>query len=1440
LGASAAVVVVLGARAGVATAAAAADSASDPAYAAESGGAWKGQYDVADPEQNPPGTDNGGTGLGVWDFSGGYYDSQRNAPYGRLNHFIDGVDFPHSTYNNLGGPAFGLTNFDGLFATTTATRPFATPMSVGDTLSVKFDTPATYNTSGSANDVYPFVIITLTDALGQKTFDIEAGKNAAFGEFPWSYDDATGTDVDTGIDPDATSDGSALRFQLTGPTTGVLAFDFGGPDQQVIPISLLNGPPSKISFTLYSANTSSNNTGEYEFFFNDLAIAAPPDNEWQKPVGGNNDGNWGDAGQWKNGVVPDGVDATASFLSHPSLDGNLTVTLETPRTVGTINFDNVSRSYTLSGGVGGNGITLDVSSGEAHVNVTSGSHVIDAPLTLADDTTVTVSPANAALSISSIQASAAATTKLTKVGAGTLRLTGVNAYGGTTTISGGVLNAAALANINTPSSIGTGSTAGSAADLVIDGGTLEYTGSTDQSTDRPFTIGVGASAATLDSSGIGAMRFTATGVIATTGTGPRTLTLAGSSTAANTLAPALADEGANATSLVKSGPGTWTIGGGAAASSYSGNTTITAGTLKYGANDTVPSGAGKGNVVVTGTLDLNGFSGTVNGLSGSGVVTNSGPTPTAITVGANDQTGTFTGTLSNTGASLALTKTGTGALTLAGVNSYSGNTAVNAGTLKYGVNNAIPSDIAAGNVAVDATLDLAGFSGTINGLSGSGTVTNSAATASTITIGANGQTSTFAGALSNGSASLSVVKSGAGILTLAGVNTYSGSTTVSAGTLRYGVNSTIPSGSGKGNVIVNGTLDLNAFSGTLNGLSGSGAVTNSASSPSTITVGANNQTSTFAGTLGNAGAALSLVKAGTGALTLSGVSAYGGSTTVSAGTLKYGVNQALPSGPTAGNVTVSGILDLGGFNGDLNGLSGSGTVTNSGGTASNVNVGANAATTTFAGTIANSGAALSVSKVGTGTLTLSGANTYSGNTTVSVGTLKYGANSTLPSGSGKGNVTVNATLDMAGFNGGINGLSGTGIVTNTGGTASNLSVGATSQTSTFAGSLTNTGASLSLTKIGAGTLTLAGGGGGANSYTGDTTVSVGTLRYGVNEAIPSGAGRGNVTVNATLDLGGSSGTVNGLSGSGMVTNSGVGASIITAGANNQTSTFSGTLSNPGNSLSIVKTGTGTLTLGGANTHSGGTTVANGTLILANADALAGGPIDVADGALVRAQASLPKAVALAALTANTTGTFDITNNALVVRDMTVAQVQTLVRAGYNVGHWNGASGLVSTTAESASPATTAIGVANAGTLQKTTFEGVTNLTGAETLVKYTYYGDSDLSGGTTLDDFTLFLGGYQRGGSTWLQGDYDYSGQVTLDDLTLFLRGYQQQGVSLSQIEALIASVPMGAAERAAMLAAVQAVPEPTAAGTWLMASIGGRLLARRRRRRPAQSRVSG
>ena len=115
------------------------------------------------------------------------------------------------------------------------------------------------------------------------------------------------------------------------------------------------------------------------------------------------------------------------------------------------------------------------------------------------------------------------------------------------------------------------------------------------------------------------------------------------------------------------------------------------------------------------------------------------------------------------------------------------------------------------------------------------------------------------------------------------------------------------------------------------------------------------------------------------------------------------------------------------------------------------------------------------------------------------------------------------------------------------------------------------------------------------------------------------------------------------------------------------------------------------------------------------------------------------------------------------------------------------------------------------------------------IVKYTYYGDADLNGQTDLNDFALFLNGYQNAGTDWLHGDFDYNGQTNLDDFTLFLAGYQNQGAPLTAVQSLIDVAPLSEAERAAMLAAVAAVPEPTGVA---MLALGAALAAGSRRTR--------
>jgi autotransporter-associated beta strand protein len=268
------------------------------------------------------------------------------------------------------------------------------------------------------------------------------------------------------------------------------------------------------------------------------------------------------------------------------------------------------------------------------------------------------------------------------------------------------------------------------------------------------------------------------------------------------------------------------------------------------------------------------------------------------------------------------------------------------------------------------------------------------------------------------SSALTIAGTGTNAVLLCPTNAsaYSGDTIVN-GILRLGVTNAIPAGSGKGNVMVNGLLDLNTNSLVINGLSGAGTVDTAAGGTPVLTVGSNNATSTFGGIIKNTAGTLTLVKVGTGALTLSSDNTFSGGVVVqtAAGTLNVNSAQALGTGPltmnfanakldnTSGSaVTVANALTMGANftfvgTGDL--IFGSGAV-NFGSTARTITT--TAGNLTLGGAVTGSGA---FTKNGAGTLILAGTNNaFSGAVTVGGGTLW------------------------------VNGMSGTGLVTVTGGT----------------------------------------------------------------------------------------------------------------------------------------------------------------------------------------------------------------------------------------------------------------------------------------------------------------------------------------------------------------------------------------------------------------------
>src|SRR5215472_17151230 len=272
-------------------------------------------------------------------------------------------------------------------------------------------------------------------------------------------------------------------------------------------------------------------------------------------------------------------------------------------------------------------------------------------------------------------------------GAGTFTLSSTNTYTGVTTINAGVLSVATIGNGGSAGNLGAATSA--ATNLVLGGGTLQYTGAT-ASTNRAFTLTAG----------------TTSSIDVTT----NTLTISGA--------------GANTTgSLTKIGGGTLTLSG---ANAYTGTTNVNAGTLALGANNVLASSS---TVVVNGgTFSISNRSNTVAGVQlASGSIT--GTTGVLTSTTAYDvQSGTVSAILAG---GVGLNKTTSGTVTLSGNNTYTGTTTISAGTLQVGSGSTTGS--VAGNIVNNAALtfnrsNALTYAGVISGTgavtqSGTGTLT---------------------------------------------------------------------------------------------------------------------------------------------------------------------------------------------------------------------------------------------------------------------------------------------------------------------------------------------------------------------------------------------------------------------------------------------------------------------------------------------------------------------------------------------------------------------------------------------------------------------------------------------------------------------------------------------------------------------------------------------
>jgi fibronectin-binding autotransporter adhesin len=359
-----------------------------------------------------------------------------------------------------------------------------------------------------------------------------------------------------------------------------------------------------------------------------------------------------------------------------------------------------------------------------------------------------------------------------------------------------------------------------------------------------------------------------------------------------------------------------------------------------------------------------------------------------LTINSTDTSGNpvnsvFSGQIVGTGGSLK--KTGSGTLTLAGSNTYSGNTTISTGALQLANTNAAENTTV--SVGANNALQFGTGVGTfvLGGLTGGGGVAlqDTGGSLITLQVGNNGTSASYAGSLS-GSGSL--VKLGTGTLTLAGSGTFTGTTTVNAGTLALANSLALQQSAFNSNGT--GTLGFGTLAAaTLGGVLGTGglALQNTVFTPFTLTLSSTGPMAVSAVLSGTG----NLAKSGTGILLLAGSNTYSGATTISAGALQLAnANAAQNSTLTIGaNASLQFGTGVGTFT--LGALSGSASFSlqDTMGGAVNLQVGNNGADAISSGNISGAGGLV---KIGTGTMTLLGNNSYAGTTRVTQGTLQLG------------------------------------------------------------------------------------------------------------------------------------------------------------------------------------------------------------------------------------------------------------------------------------------------------------------------------------------------------------------------------------------------------------------------------------------------------------------
>lgn len=761
---------------------------------------------------------------------------------------------------------------------------------------------------------------------------------------------------------------------------------------------------------------------------------------------------------------------------------------------------------------------------------------------------------------------------LVKDGASTLTLSGASTFTGGITLSGGTLTASSAGALGTGAiSVASGSTLATdtnanLGNLSLAGGANILLADYNSSFISSGTIGISGSGNTLMLSGSAATAgstytlllgssLSASG-ISLTGTGVSGLTVALGSNA--TIGRTTYDFSASATALELA------VTGGAFNLSWNGGNAnwndADANWQKDGAGSNIAFFAGDNITISTGdsiVVDAGGVTaGPVLFNNASGTAALSGGLLATTNLG---KSGAGSVTLDNN-VSVTNVDVQAGSMALNAANTVTDSIAISGGTLVLGANDAAGAGTA--TLAVSGgQLDLGASNQSLSNVS----LTSGSITGTTGVLTATGNNidvrSGTASAILGGGVGLD--KSTAGTVVLTGANTYTGATTISAGTLQIGNGGTTGSIANTSGVANNGTLDYNRSDALTVGYAISGAG--------------------------------ELVKDGAGTLTLTSTNIYAGATTINGGTLQIG------NGGTTGSIAnTSGVINEGAL----------------------VYNRSDALTVGYA--ISGSG---SVVKDGANTLTLSNARTYSGGTTVNAGTLALGEyraagtgtitavnGTTIAALSGVGGNAVGNAITLSGTNANVtltnNNLSGginsaitgsadqTVTISNAGGTVVNMNSGG-KQLQSFLGTVSiATGQSLAFRATSLNN-------GGDNALF-EVNGSLST-RNGGNIAIGALSGSGTVSMGAS----GSNNT--------WLT--------YTIGARNTNAEFSGVIQDAetvnGKRVAIVKTGSAIQTLSGVNTYTGTTAVNQGTLeVFGSGDINSTSGVTVASGSTFRYNSSV--------------------------------------------------------------------------------------------------------------------------------------------------------------------------------------------------------------------------